>query len=78
MERAGMPSIAVVNAATGIGSGRFAYRERLGRIEPGYLSRFIITRHPPTETVSNPRLGRWIVFDGEVFESGDPVEHAGL
>ena len=30
-----MPSIAVINAATGVGSGRFGYREKLGRIEPG-------------------------------------------
>ncbi|HEY1765183.1 MAG TPA: amidohydrolase family protein, partial [Opitutaceae bacterium] len=30
MELAGMPSIAVVNAATGAGSGRFGYREKLG------------------------------------------------
>jgi imidazolonepropionase-like amidohydrolase len=78
MELAGMPSIAVVNAATGAGSGRFGYREKLGRIEPGYLSRFIVTRHSPSETVSNLRRPRWIVFDGEMLETGEAVDQPGL
>jgi imidazolonepropionase-like amidohydrolase len=78
MERAGMPSIAVINAATGVGSGRFAYREKLGRIKAGYLSRFILTQHSPVETVSNLRRPRWVVFDGEVFAAGETVEDKGL
>jgi imidazolonepropionase-like amidohydrolase len=78
MEGAGLPPIAVVNAATGVGSGRFAYREKLGRVEAGYLSRFILTRHSPAETVSNLRRPRWVVFDGEVFEEGEVREEKGL
>jgi len=78
MERAGMPAIAVVNAATGVGSDRFAYREKFGRIEEGYLSRFMLTEHSPIETVSNLRRPRWVVFDGEAFASGEAVEDKGM
>jgi imidazolonepropionase-like amidohydrolase len=78
MERAGMPAISVVNAATGVSSGRFAYGEKIGRIEAGYLSRFILTRHSPAQTVSNLRRPRWIVFDGEVHPAGEVSEEKGL
>jgi imidazolonepropionase-like amidohydrolase len=78
MERAGMPAISVVNAATGVSSGRFGYREKIGRIEPGYLGRFILTRHSPAETVSNLRRPRWIVFDGEAHSAGGVSEEKGL
>ena len=47
MERAGLPSNAVINAATGTGANRLGYGEKFGRIEPGCLSRFILTRHSP-------------------------------
>jgi imidazolonepropionase-like amidohydrolase len=78
MEGAGLPAIAVVNAATGVGSDRFAYREKLGRVEAGYLCRFILTRHSPAETVSNLRRPRWVVFDGNAFEEGEVGEEKGL
>jgi imidazolonepropionase-like amidohydrolase len=76
MERAGLPSLAVVNAATGTSAGRLGYREKFGRIEPGYLSRFILTRHSPLKTVANLRREKTVVFDGRVF-TGD-VDPAGL
>lgn len=78
MERAGMPSIAVINAATGVSAGRLRYKERLGRIEAGCASRFIIARHSPLATVSNLRKARTIVFDGEVFETDERADVAGL
>jgi imidazolonepropionase-like amidohydrolase len=78
MEGAGLSAIAVVNAATGVSSGRLGYRERLGRIEAGYLSRFILTRHSPAETVSNLRRPRWVVFDGEAYEAPEVREDKGL
>jgi imidazolonepropionase-like amidohydrolase len=78
MQAAGLPPIAVVNAATGIGSDRFAYRERLGRIEAGYLSRFILTKYSPAETVANLRRPRWVVFDGTAHEAGEVGEDKGL
>lgn len=69
MERAGMPSLAVVNAATGVGAGRLGYREKFGRIEPGWLARFIITDHSPLAGVANLRKPRIVVFDGNVLAS---------
>lgn len=78
MERAGLPSIAVINAATGVSSGRLGYRERIGRIEPGYRSRMILTRHSPLETVRNLRKPRMIVFDGGVLDADDSGDTTGL
>ena len=78
MERAGLPPLAVINAATGIGANRFGYREKLGRIEPGYRSRFILTAHAPLETVANLCKARTIVFDGQVFKASETTEDKGL
>ena len=76
MERAGLPSIAVINAATGVSANRFGYKEKFGRIEPGYRSRFILTAFSPLETVANLQQPRSVIFDGEVFSS--EVDVAGL
>ena len=77
MERAGLPPLAVICAATGTGAQRLAYRDRIGRIHAGYRSRFILMRHSPLETVAHMRLSRTIVFDGEVLHTG-AVEVEGL
>jgi imidazolonepropionase-like amidohydrolase len=69
MERAGLPPFAVVNAATGAGSRRLAFREQFGQIQHGFLSRFLLTRHSPLKTVANLRKPKFVVFDGAVFES---------
>lgn len=76
MERAGMPALAVLNAATGTPAGRLGFREDFGRIETGCLSRFILTRHSPLATVANLRQPHTVVFDGAVFESD--IDPAGL
>src|SRR5437868_9172816 len=47
MERAGLPSIAVINAATGAPSQRLAFGEKIGQIKPGYLARMILIEHLP-------------------------------
>jgi len=78
MERAGLPPIAVINAATGVGTGRFGYKEKFGLIKPGYLSRFILTKHSPLESVSNLCKPRWILFDGEVYDAGEETVTEGL
>ncbi len=78
MERAGLSALAVLNAATGAGSRRLAFGERFGRIEPGFLSRFLLTCHAPLEAVSNLRKPKLVVFDGAVLESGANVDPAGL
>lgn len=78
MERAGMPPLAVINAATGTSSGRFAYKEKFGRISPGWKSRFILTRHPPLATVLNLLLPKLVVFDGVAHETEDTFDPRGL
>jgi imidazolonepropionase-like amidohydrolase len=78
MERAGLPSIAVVNSATGVSSNRLGYKEEFGRIAPGYLSRFILTAHSPIETISNLRKPRTVVYDGQVFENTGVSDDRGL
>jgi imidazolonepropionase-like amidohydrolase len=78
MERAGLPPIAVINAATGVGTSRFGYKEKFGLIKPGYLSRFILTKYSPLESVSNLRKPRRILFDGDVFDAGEETATEGL
>jgi len=78
MQRAGLSPLAVVNSATGAGSKRLAFKERFGQIEPGFLSRFILTQHSPLDDVTNLRKERIIVFDGAVFATGEDVDGSGL
>ena len=78
MEHAGLSPIAVINSATGLSATRLGFREDFGRIAPGCLSRFILTRHSPLETVSNLRKPRFVIFDGETYETGEDHNEAGL
>lgn len=78
MERAGLPPLAVINAATGTSAGRLGYHQKFGRIEPGHLSRFIVTRHSPLETVANLARARTVVFDGRALATGDTPDTTGL
>jgi hypothetical protein len=78
MERAGLPAAAIVHSATGASAGRLAFKEKFGEIKPGYLSRFILTRHSPLETVANLRKEKIVVFDDQVFETGEATYVSGL
>ena len=78
MERAGLPSLAVINTATGNSARRFGYKENFGRIERGWLSRFILTRHSPIATVANLRKPKVVIFDGEVYETDENFDAIGL
>jgi imidazolonepropionase-like amidohydrolase len=78
MQRAGLPPLAVINAATGTSSNRLAFKEKFGQIKPGFQSRFILTRHSPLETVSNLRKQKCVVFDGAIFESTDDFDSRGM
>jgi len=78
MEHAGLPPLAVINAATGTSTGRLGYREKFGRIEPGQLSRFILTQHSPLATVANLRREKTVVFDGQAFVSNNAPDVSGL
>jgi imidazolonepropionase-like amidohydrolase len=78
MERAGLPAMAVLNAATGAGALRFNYKDDFGRIAAGYRSRFILTKHSPLQRISNLREPRIVVFDGNVYENEASIDRAGL
>jgi imidazolonepropionase-like amidohydrolase len=78
MQRTGLSPLAVINSATGAGSRRLAFKEKFGQIKPGFLSRFILTRHSLLETVANLRKERIVVFDGAVFAAGEDVDPRGL
>jgi imidazolonepropionase-like amidohydrolase len=78
MQRAGLSPLAVINSATGAGSKRLEFKEKFGQIMPGFLSRFILTRHSPLESVAQLRQERMIIFDGAVFATGADVDPSGL
>jgi imidazolonepropionase-like amidohydrolase len=78
MEEAGVPPAAVIRSATAAGSDRLAFREKFGRIAPGYRSRFILASRPPLETVAHLRGERIVVFDGEPRELGAETPETGL
>jgi imidazolonepropionase-like amidohydrolase len=78
MEKAGLPSGAVLKAASGSASEHLAFKEDFGFIKPGYKPRFILTRHSPLETVSNLRKAKTIIFDGRVLESPDNFSASGM
>lgn len=78
MERAGLPSSAVINSATGAGSQRLAFKEKFGQIKPGFRSRFLLTRHLPVESVRNLRKEKFVIFDGEVLKSDTEMNTKGL
>jgi imidazolonepropionase-like amidohydrolase len=78
MERAGLAPAAIVHSATGASAGRLAFKEKFGEIKPGYLSRFILTRHSPLETVANLRKEKIIIFDDQVFATSASFDDSGL
>ena len=78
MERAGLAPAAIIHSATGASARRLAFKEKFGEIKPGSLSRFILTRHSPLETVANLRKERIVVFDDQVFATSDSPDVGGL
>jgi len=78
MERAGLPSIAVINSATGNSANRLGYKENFGQIKVGCLSRFILTQHSPLDGVANLSKPKHVVFDGIAFGSEESQDVAGL
>ncbi len=78
MENAGLSSLQVLRAATGSSSYTLAFKDQFGLIKPGYRSRFILTRHSPLQSVSNLRKEKHVIFDGDVYNSSEPVDPEGL
>jgi imidazolonepropionase-like amidohydrolase len=78
MERAGLRPIEVINSATGAAADRLGWREKFGRIEKGWRSRFLLTRYAPHQSVANLGQPRIVVFDGAVTNNERPDDLAGL
>lgn len=78
MERAGMPTLAVLRSATGASAATLDFPEPIGTIAPGRKARFILTSNDPTSGVSNLRKPKSVYFDGRLIESGDSSDLAGL
>jgi len=78
MERTGLSPLAMINSATGTSSKRPAFKERFGQIRPGFLSRFILTRNSPLETIANLLKHRLVIFHDAVFESDEMFDPSGL
>lgn len=71
MERAGLSSGRIIQAATGAAAGRLGFSEQCGVLKPGSKSRFILTEHAPLETVANLARPKLVVFDGVVYDQPD-------
>ena len=78
MERTGLSPAVIIHSATGASARRLAFKEKFGEIKPGYLSRFILTRHSPLEAVANLRKEKIIVFDDQVFVTDESPDVSGL
>ncbi|HWD19149.1 MAG TPA: amidohydrolase family protein [Verrucomicrobiae bacterium] len=77
MERAGLPTEAVIRAATGTSAGRLGFAEKFGQLKPSWSSRFLLTEHSPLEKIENLRRPKIVIFDGAPLESGE-IDAAGL
>jgi imidazolonepropionase-like amidohydrolase len=78
MERAGLSSLQVLNAATGQSSNRLGFPEKFGQIRVGYQSRFILTTHSPLRGIINLMKPKTVIYDGAVFDSMTEVDPVGL
>ncbi len=78
MEKAGMPSLAVLHAATGAAAATLDFPDPLGRVATGCRARFILTRHSPLATVGNLARARTILWDGSAHCHDDHESEEGL
>jgi imidazolonepropionase-like amidohydrolase len=68
METAGLSAMPVIKSATGTSAATLEFPQKIGRLAPGFRSRFIFTRRDPLATVANLQRERTILFDGAVIE----------
>jgi imidazolonepropionase-like amidohydrolase len=78
MEKSGVPSLAVIRAATGQSAALLDFAEPIGRLAPGCRSRMIFTRHDPSATVSNLQKEKAMLFDGAVVVDDGACDIEGL
>ena len=78
MERAGMPTLAVINAATGVSAARLAYTDPIGRIAVDHKPRMILTEHNPLATVTHLLRPKTVIFDDTVCIHDETFDSTGL
>lgn len=78
MERAGMPRMAILRAATGVSARTLEFPEPIGRIAAGCRSRLIFTTHDPLATVANLHKAKTILLDGACVACPDSLSTEGL
>jgi imidazolonepropionase-like amidohydrolase len=71
MERGGMPTMAVLQAATGMSARTLCFAEPVGKIAAGCRTRLIFTRHDPLATVANLQREKIVWFDESVVNALD-------
>jgi imidazolonepropionase-like amidohydrolase len=69
LERAGMASLNILNAATAGNASHLLGQNSFGRLTAGQNSRFILTTHNPLKTVTALREPKTVVFDGNIYDS---------
>jgi imidazolonepropionase-like amidohydrolase len=67
MEKAGMRTLDVLAAASGVSATHLGLGERLGAVLPGRRPRFILTGGRPLETVTALGREEVVIFDGRVL-----------
>ena len=67
MEECGMPTQAVLTAATSGNARIFEIDDRVGCIEVGLLANLIAVKGGPTQEISALRSVRFVMKDGEVY-----------
>jgi imidazolonepropionase-like amidohydrolase len=78
MERAGLPSMAVLHAATVASARLFDFPDPVGQIALGFRARMILTNHDPLTKVANLRNEKTILFDGHAIHCPDDLDPDGL
>lgn len=78
LEQAGLPTMSVLQSATGASAATLQFAEPVGRIAAGCRSRFIITRHDLLTTIANLQREKVILFDGELISGKPDVDVACL
>ena len=78
MQRAGMPPMSILRSATATSADTLAFPHRIGRIQAGYRSRFILTPHDPLATIAHLQKDKFILFDARAIESPRHLNPDGL
>lgn len=73
MEQAGMRSLDVLSAATGVSASHLGLGDRLGCLRPGHRSHMILTERDPLETVTHLGRDEVRMLDGQVLRPPEPA-----